>query len=142
LRARPGFTLIELLVVLVLLSITAVAAVPAFTAARRDPDRAAADSIVALLTRARDGARERGTRAELVIAPRDARFWLDAGATVETGALDATQHLVGSDSERVICTFSAVGTASPCAIAVRGAADIIVRVNPWTGAITTGVNER
>ena len=135
---RVGFTLVEVLVVLVLIAMTAAAALPAFAAARRSPESDAADAIVALLTRARDDARERGASAELVIAPRDARYWIATGAHVETGpvTLASSQHLVGSDSDRVTCRFSPSGLASPCGIALRGAADVIIRVDPWTGAIS------
>ena len=138
-RTRRGFTLVELLVVLVILSIMSAAALPAFTAARHDPEADASDALVALLTQARDRAREQGISVELVIAPRDARYWLSDGTHVEVGMLTLapSQHLVAANSERVTCRFRANGPATPCAIALRGARDVIVRVDPWSGAVAT-----
>ncbi|MEP6999043.1 MAG: prepilin-type N-terminal cleavage/methylation domain-containing protein [bacterium] len=135
-RPRSAFTLIELLVVLLLLAITAAASVPAFATGRRDPDLETADVLVSLLTNARDAAREQGTRAEVVFAPRQARYWISSGSKLRTGIIPLTtsQRLVGSDSERVVCSFSASGPATVCGLAVRGASDVIVRVDPWTGA--------
>ncbi len=143
-RSRSAFTLIELLVVLVLLAITATAAIPAFAAANRDPEIATADTIVAVLTSARDAARESGARADVVIAPQDNRFWITTGARARTGVfpLAPTQRIVGSDAERVVCTFSPSGPTSSCAVAVRGVSDAIVRVDPWTGAINVQHNVR
>jgi len=143
-RARSAFTLIELLVVLLLLAITAAAAVPAFATSRRDPDLETADVMVGLLTSARDAAREQGTRAEVVFAPREARYWISSGSHVRTGIipLSPAQRIVGSDSERVVCSFSASGPATICGLAVRGASDVIVRVDPWTGAIRTSRDVR
>lgn len=135
-RPRDGFTLIELLVVLVLLSITAAAAVPMLASAPSDPDDAAASSLAALLERARDEARESGTTAELVVAPRERRYWL-VGRATETRPLplSTSQRLVAADSERVTCRFLPTGAATPCAFAVRGAHDVIVDVDQWSGVV-------
>ncbi len=134
---RAGFTLIELLVVLVLLSITAVAAVPMFANGPSDLDEAAASSIAALLERARNEARESGTATELVLAPREQRYWLVGRAATETRALGlaTTQRLVAADSDRVTCRFLPTGAATPCAFAVRGVRDVIIDVDQWSGVV-------
>jgi hypothetical protein len=80
----------------------------------------------------------------LVLAPREGRYWLTVGTSTQTGrlALAPGQRLVAADSERVTCRFAAAGSATPCAIAVRGVRDAIIRVDAWSGAIVVARSAR
>ena len=140
-RARPGFTLLELLVVLVVIAITAAAAVPAFLSdSRATPERQAATAIADALIRTRNSARESGAPATLVLSPSDGRFWIttrDSLATgvVPLGALTLVGGAGGSNSDRIECRFDPAGPATPLAITAHGASDATVHVDGWSGEI-------
>ncbi|MBA3672476.1 MAG: prepilin-type N-terminal cleavage/methylation domain-containing protein [Gemmatimonadaceae bacterium] len=144
-RSRTGFTLLELMVVLVLLAITAAAAVPAFLGeVAPAPERRVALSIAELLTDVRDGARASGAPAVVTIEPQEGRYWVTSGDSSRTGsfALPATVSLTprvsatGDDAARENYRFMPGGTATPMALAVHGAHALTVRVDGWTGEIT------
>ena len=145
---RRGFTLLELLVVLVLLAITAAAAVPAFLGGGAEaPEKRVAAALADALVLARDAARTSGVATELVLAPSDGRYWvtqrdsasagvlpMSAGVTIApSNAGDAPRRADGTD--RVALRFDPTGPASPAEITVRGARSLTVRVAPWTGEI-------
>jgi prepilin-type N-terminal cleavage/methylation domain-containing protein len=138
---RHGFTLLELLVVLTMFAITAAAAVPAFLAERADrAERGTATAIAMALTRVRDGARETGAPATLVLAPADGRMWLEwrDSTLVEQIPFAPGVQLGATKSERVECRFAPAGTATPFAITIVGRRSLAVRVDAWSGEITIG----
>jgi prepilin-type N-terminal cleavage/methylation domain-containing protein len=139
-RRRNGFTLIELMVVLVLLAVTAAAAVPAFLGdSASSPERRVATALSDVLVRTRDAARESGASSALVLAPADGRYWLTTRDSVLSGVLPLAQEGVrigeGRGAERVECHFQPAGPATPCSIAVHGTRSLIVRVDGWSGEI-------
>ena len=138
--ARRGFTLLELLVVLVLLSITAAAAVPALLGARMvTPTQRAVEDVRALLLETRDAARERGTHATLVLAPADARYWMTRGDSVVTGTITLGPGVRFGDASgaRITCRFGAAAPANPCVIVVRGETTDTLAVDAWSGDVAT-----
>ena len=138
---RRGFTLLELLVVLLLFAITAAAAVPAFLATNTaSEERNTATAIAMALTRVRDGARESGAPATLVLAPAEGRMWLvwRDSTVAEQIPLAPGVRLSASKGERVECRFAPAGPATPFTISVLGRATIAVRVDAWSGEITIG----
>jgi prepilin-type N-terminal cleavage/methylation domain-containing protein len=138
---RRGFTLLELLVVLVLFAITAAAAVPAFLAnGTASEERSTATAIAMALTRVRDGARESGAPATLVLAPAESRMWLvwRDSTVVEQIPLAPGVRLAASKGERVECRFAPAGPATPFTISVLGRVTLAVHVDAWSGEITIG----
>ena len=139
--ARRGFTLIELMVVLVLLAVTAAAAVPAFLGdSTSSPERRVATVLSDMLVRTRDAARETGAEATLVLAPADGRYWLTTRDSVLSGVLPLAYESVRIGErgvERTECHFDPAGKATPCSIVVHGAHDLRVRVDGWSGEIRT-----
>lgn len=144
-RHRGGFTLFELMVVLVLLAITSAAAIPAFLGDRfNTPDQRLATSVRQLLERTRDAARESGSPATFVLAPTGGRFWITTRSALETGMLpvSGSVRVVDPKDDRVSCRFEATGPATSCAITVRGARIMVVRVDRWTGMVTITLGAR
>ncbi len=148
-NARRGFTLLELLVVLVLLAITAAAAVPAFLDGGTDaPEKRLATALADALVHTRDAARTSGAAAELVLAPSDGRYWVTQRDSASAGVLPMSAGVViapsnagdatprAGSTDRVTLRFDPTGPASPAEITVRGARSLTVRVEPWTGEIS------
>ena len=137
--ARRGFTLLELMVVLVLLAITAAAAVPAFLGnTNATAERRVATALGDALAQARGVARETGAPATFVLSPADGRYWLAAGDSVTTGVLPLARdgvRLAIDGGERQQCRFEPAGPATSCAITVRGGRELTVRVDAWSGEI-------
>ena len=139
--SRRGFSLLELLVVLVVLSITAAAAVPAFLSdSLATPEQKTATALASVLSQARDAARESGAPATVTISPSDGRYWLITRDSTATGVLPlpGTVSLVGPNADRFECRFNPTGTATPLTITVRGARSVAVRVQGWSGDIAIG----
>ena len=141
-RAHRGFTLLELMVVLVLLALTAAAAVPAFLGNRAlAADERVARLIADLLTQTRDAARTSGAAATLVLtAPIDqigGRYWITTRDSSSTGLLSLPNgvRVTGLANARTQCRFDPAGPATACAITVHGARARTVRVNAWSGEI-------
>ena len=138
---RRGFTLLELLVVLVLLAITAAAAVPAFLGeSRATPEQRTATALAGVLSQARTAARESGATATLVLSPSDGRFWLTTRDSTATGVLPLAGgvSITSETADRLECRFSPTGTATPITVTVHGAHDVAVRVHGWSGDIAIG----
>ena len=136
-KRRPGFTLLELMVVLVILAITAGAAVPAYRS--RQPGSAehrAAGELAELLIRARLSARESGASAAVVLSPSDGRFWLTTRDSTALGviALPNGMHFDEALPARTECRFEPSGPATPCVLRIQR---YTVRVDPWSGEVRT-----
>lgn len=138
---RGGFTLLELLVVLVLLAITAAAAVPAFLGeSLSTPEQKTASALASVLAQAREAARASGAPATLVVSPSDGRYWITTRDSTAAGVLPlpGTIRLVGPSADRFECRFSPTGPATPLVVTVHGARDVPVRVEGWSGNIGVG----
>jgi type II secretory pathway pseudopilin PulG len=130
-----------LLVVLVILAITAAAAVPAFlSASLATPEQKTATALASVLSSTRDAARESGAPATLTLSPTDGRYWLATRDSVVTGVLPLTgaTRLIAPSGERAECRFSPTGSASALSITVHGTNDFLVRVEGWSGDISIG----
>ena len=141
-HTRRGFTLLELMVVLVLLTVTAAAAIPAFLGNRvLTADERVARHISDLLAQTREAARTSGAPATLVLAAPDertgGRYWITTRDSGSTGVLSLPPgvHVTGLADARTQCRFNPEGPATPCAITVQGARTLTVRVNAWSGEI-------
>jgi type II secretion system protein H len=109
-RARSGFTLLELMVVLVLLALTAGAAVPALVPSLgRTPEKRAAAEVAAAMERARDVARLTGSRSELTLAPAVSRYWIVSARSTESGTIADTGFIDPQGRMRLTCAFEAAG---------------------------------
>ena len=137
-RHRTGFTLLELLVVIVVLAITAAAAVPTFlSSARATPEHTAATALAAALVQARNAARESGTSATFVLSPADGRYWITTRDSAATGTVPLTGPvtLIAGGQDRTACRFQPWGPATPCMITVRATTTELVHVDGWSGEI-------
>jgi prepilin-type N-terminal cleavage/methylation domain-containing protein len=152
-----GFTLVEVVVVLVILSITAVIAVPAFRSAGERSDLDLATERVELLLRiARDSAVKTAMPVTLVVDSATSLVWIttptsigmagDASTLMSAGVTAAAPTGPGASidlprgvrmeiaSARARFTFQPSGQAFPDSIYLRsGATTRLVTLNPWTG---------
>ena len=141
-RTRRGFTLLELLVVLVLLAITAAAAVPAFLGdAARSPEQRIAVAIAEQLIAVRDAARESGVSATMVLSPTDGRYWIAARDSATVGVLPMTGGVTiagegAAGGDRIELRFEPTGPTTAVAITVHGSRALTVRTQAWTGEIS------
>ena len=134
--SRRGFTLFELMIVLVILAITAAAAVPAFNAAA-PAERRVATVIADALVAARDAARESASPATFVLSPADGRFWITTRRGTVTGIITprAGSTIDADGHDRIGCRFDPAGTASPAEIHVEGAHAATVTVDRWSSDV-------
>ena len=133
--------MLELVIVLVVLAITAMAAVPAFLSdSRATPERRTATAMAQALISARNLARESGARATLVLSPSDGRYWIATRDSVATGVvpLAGGVTLIGSTSERIEWRFEPSGPATSLGITAHGVGDVAVYVDRWSGEIGVG----
>lgn len=143
-HSRRGFTLIELLVVLVLLAVTAAAAVPAFLESRSvAPERQAAEGIAALIAQARDAAQASGVPGVITFAPREGRYWMTTGGETRTGTLSmpAGVRMRSDGRDRVELIFRGTGTSSSGSITVEGRTIVAIAVDRWTGDVTLAAHQ-
>ena len=141
-RRRRGFTLLELVVVLVILAITAGAAVPAYLSRQSgSAEHRAAGQLAALLIRARLSARQSGASAAVVLSPSDGRFWLTTRDSLASGAIALPNGLHFDESlpARTECRFEPSGSASPCAVRIQR---YTVRVDQWSGEVRVDLSPR
>ncbi|MDB4912810.1 MAG: hypothetical protein JWM95_454 [Gemmatimonadetes bacterium] len=137
-KQRAAFTLLELMIVLVILAITAGAAVPAYLS--RQPgtrERQAAGDVVELLMRARAFAREHGVTASFTLSPADGKYWLVTHDSLGAGTVVLPSGVRFGEAlpSRMECRFEPAGMATPCSIRIRGVRTVVVRVNEWSGEI-------
>lgn len=142
-KARRGFTLLELLVVLMILGITAVAAVPMLASASTAPaEQQTAAEIGSALTAVRAAARETGSIATLTLSSADGRYWASTRSASTSGTIPLAPgvSITSATADRIECHFEPAGRARCPEIAVRAARTFVVAVNRWSGEIR--VDER
>ena len=141
-RMHRGFTLLELLVVLVLLAITAAAAVPAFLGdAARSPEQRIAVALAERLIAVRDAARESGSAATLVLSLTDGRYWITTRDSATSGVLPVTDGVTiagdgAAGGARIELRFEPTGPTTAVAVTVHGSRTVTVRTQAWTGEIS------
>jgi prepilin-type N-terminal cleavage/methylation domain-containing protein len=139
-RRRAGFTLWELTMVLLVMSIAATLAAPAFVRFGAEQPKGAADAMIGLLHDARKMAIDHNATAILRLDPKTLKYQLDTSGAAgygvaASGTLDMglTQTL-STDQPRLQYIFKSTGAAFADTVVVHGA-DIpwIVRVDAWSG---------
>jgi prepilin-type N-terminal cleavage/methylation domain-containing protein len=137
---RPGFTLWELTMVLLVMTIAASLAAPAFVSFGSEQPVGAADKMVGLLHDSRKVAIDHNATATLRLDPKTLRYRLDTSGvngfgTFTEGKLELglTQTLV-TDQPRLQFIFRPTGAAFADTVVVRGG-DVpwVVRVDAWSG---------
>ena len=137
---RYGFTLLELTMVLLVMSIAATLAAPAFVRFGAEQPRGAADGLIALLRSSRRVALDYDAVATLRLDPRTLRYRLDTAGVNGAGMftqgtldLDMTQT-VATDQARLQYVFHPTGAAFADTVVVRGGeVPWTVRVDAWSG---------
>ena len=137
-RARPGFTLVEVIVVLLLLSLMAAVAAPAFSAVRhRRAIDDAASAVTHALERARSQALARGAEMKLVIDPAHARVWQERPDTTFVLSLP-DECTMSAEAPRARISFRADGTAAGDVLTVTCGADAMaISADALNGAVRT-----
>jgi prepilin-type N-terminal cleavage/methylation domain-containing protein len=139
-RARHGFTLWELTMVLLVMSIAATLAAPAFARLGSERPATAADAMLGLLHDARKASIDYNATITLRLDPKSLKYEVDTsgagGAGVlASGTLDLglTQTLE-TDQPRLQYVFRPTGAAFSDTVVVRGGPrPLVVRVDPWSG---------
>lgn len=139
-KSRRGFTLWELTICLLIMSIAATLAAPAFVNFGNDRPPGAADALTGLLHDARKAAIDFNATATLRIDPKTLKYQLDTSGTngfgtLAQGTLDLglTQSLV-TDQPRLQYVFRPTGAAFADTVVVHGGdVPLVVRVDPWSG---------
>jgi prepilin-type N-terminal cleavage/methylation domain-containing protein len=140
--SRSAFTLIEVIVVLAIVGILIAGVAPAFLSElpQRDPLISSADSVVAVLSRARRTAVESSTPVEVTFDPTGRRWWVRSSIVDTSGALLLANGVVfaggPSSASPVHVRFDPRGptTAEPLRLSL-GRRAVDVAVDPWTGAM-------
>lgn len=138
--ARPGFTLWELTMVLLVMSIAATLAVPAFARLGSEKPATAADAMLGLLHDARKASIDYNATTTVRLDPKTLKYEVDTstaggGGALAAGTLDLgmTQTL-DTDLPRLQYVFQPTGAAFADSVVVRGGSrPLVVRVDPWSG---------
>lgn len=145
-RDRParGFSLVEVVVVLLILSVSAAVAVPAYRSAGAEgPEVRTADELLGVLRTARRLALREGATVEVAIDPANGRWWVltEGRSTSAQPVREGTFALHGdvriaSSAERARFVFSPtrVLRADPVVVMAAGRS-VRVTADPWTGAL-------
>ena len=139
-RNRRGFTLWELTMVLLVMSIAASLAAPAFARLGTERPPMAADAVIGLLHDARAASIKYNATVTLRLDPKTLKYQVDtsgvAGAgTLAAGTLDLglTQTL-STDQLRLQYVFRPTGAAFADTVVVHGGrVPMVVKVDPWSG---------
>lgn len=125
--------------VLLVMSIAATLAAPAFARLVDERPKTGADAVVGLLRDARKAAIDYNATVTLRLDPTTLKYQLDtSGAygvgTLATGVLDiGMSATLVTDQPRLHYVFRPAGAAFADTVIVRGAGMRTVRVDPWSG---------
>jgi prepilin-type N-terminal cleavage/methylation domain-containing protein len=139
-RARRGFTLWELTMVLLVMSIAATLAVPAFARLGSERPATAADAMLGLLRDARKASIDYNATTVVRLDPKTLKFQVDTtgvggvGVLAE-GVLDlGLSETLETDLPRLQYVFQPTGAAFADEVTVHGGPkELTVRVDPWSG---------
>jgi prepilin-type N-terminal cleavage/methylation domain-containing protein len=139
-RARRGFTLWELTMVLLVMSVAATLAVPAFARLGSEKPATAADAMLGLLHDARKAAIDYNATTTLRLDPRTLRYEVDTTGVdgfgeLASGTLDlGMSQTLQTDQPRLQYIFRPTGATFADTVVVRGGArQLTIRVDPWSG---------
>ncbi len=133
---RRGFTLWELTMVLLVLSIAATLAAPAFARLGSERPPGAADALLGLLHDARKASIDHNATVTLRIDPKTLAYRVDTSSavgygTLATGTLDLSfGETLETDLPRLQYVFKPTGAAFADTVRVRGA---LISVDAWSG---------
>ncbi len=137
---RSGFTLWELTMVLLVMSIAATLAVPAFARLGSEQPAGGADALLGLLHDARKAAITFNGTSTLRVDPKTLKYQLDTSGvngfgTLATGVLDlGMTRTLATDQPRLQYVFRSTGAAFADTAVIRGGdVPLIVRVDAWSG---------
>jgi prepilin-type N-terminal cleavage/methylation domain-containing protein len=137
---RRGFTLWELTMVLLVMSIAATLAVPAFARLGSERPATAADAMLGLLHDARKASIDYNTTTRLRLDPKTLKYQVDTIGVggvgmLASGVLDlGMSETLETDLPRLQYLFQPTGAAFADEVTVHGGPrELTVRVDPWTG---------
>jgi prepilin-type N-terminal cleavage/methylation domain-containing protein len=140
LTARRGFTLWELTMVLLVMSIAATLAVPAFARLGSEKPATAADAMLGLLHDARKAAIDYNATTTLRLDPKTLKYEVDTSGvngfgTLAQGTLDlGMSQTLQSDQPRLQYIFRPTGATFADTVVVHGGPrQLTIRVDPWSG---------
>jgi prepilin-type N-terminal cleavage/methylation domain-containing protein len=138
--ARRGFTLWELTMVLLIMSIAATLAVPAFARLGAEKPANTADALLGLLHDARKAAIDFNVTTTLRLDPKSLRYEVDTSGVIGSGALArgtldlGMSQTLESDDPRLVYVFAPTGAAFADTVELRGGPkQLTIRVDPWSG---------
>jgi len=140
LSARRGYTLWELTMVLLVMTIAAMLAVPAFSDFGRNPQPTGADAMLGLLKDARKASIDFKATVTLRLDPATLRYELDTSSVSGYGVLAAGTLDLGlsrtliTDQPRLQYVFRPTGAAFGDTVVVRGGpVPLTIRIDAWSG---------
>lgn len=137
---RRGFTLWELTMVLLVMTIAATLAAPAFVRFGAEQPSQVADRVLALLRDSRKASLDYNATVMLRLDPKTLKYQVDTTTVSGSGVL-ATGFLelgltekLETDRPRLQFMFRPTGAAFADTVIVRGGdVPYVLRVDPWTG---------
>jgi prepilin-type N-terminal cleavage/methylation domain-containing protein len=139
-RTRPGFTLWELTMVLLIMSIAATLAVPAFARLGSEKPATAADAVLGLLHDARKAAIDYNATTTLRLDPKTLKYEVDTSGVagfgeLASGTLDlGMSQTLQTDLPRLQYIFRPTGATFADTVVVHGGPkQLTIRVDPWSG---------
>ena len=137
---RRGFTLWELTMVLLVMSVAATLAVPAFARLGNDKPATPADAMLGLLHDARKAAIDHNATTTLRVDPKTLKYEVDtAGANgsgiLASGVLDlGMSQTLEAGQPRLQYIFRPTGATFADTVVVRGGPrQLTIRVDAWSG---------
>jgi prepilin-type N-terminal cleavage/methylation domain-containing protein len=137
---RHGFTLWELTMVLLIMSIAATLAVPAFSRLGSEKAATAADAMLGLLHDTRKASIDYDATTTLRLDPKTLKYEVDTSGVngfgvLASGTLDlGMSQTLQSDQPRLQYIFRPTGAAFADTVVVHGGPkQLTIRVDPWSG---------
>jgi prepilin-type N-terminal cleavage/methylation domain-containing protein len=137
---RRGFTLWELTMVLLVMSIAATLAVPAFARLGSERPATAADAMLGLLHDARKASIDYNATTTLRLDPKTLKYQVDTAGVdgfgeLAAGTLDlGMSQTLESTQPRLQYIFRPTGATFADTVVVRGGPrQLTIRVDPWSG---------